>query len=93
MHGMIVEVEFADDPDDTARKLLNEFTIPTVKAQPGFVRGVWMRNADRSEGRGVVLFETEEQAKATAELARQGPPEGAPLKIRSVEVFEVVAEA
>lgn len=93
MHAMLVTVELDSGRRDEGEKVLNEFTIPTVKAQPGFVRGAWLRAEDGSSGRGVVMFDTAEHAHAAAGLAKQGPPAGAPVTIRTVEVFEVIAEA
>ena len=93
MHAMLVTVEIDPARADEARKVLDEFTVPTVKSQPGFVRGVWMRADDGTAGRGVVLFDSADQANAAAKLALQGPPPGAPVTIRSAEVFEVIAEA
>lgn len=51
---------------------------------------MWLRSSDGSSGRGVVLFDTEEPANATAALAREGPPAGAPIMMTSVETFRVV---
>jgi hypothetical protein len=92
MHGTIATVDIHGNRDET-EKLLHEFTIPAARSLGGFVRGVWLRAEDGSTGRGVVLWETEEHARAAAERISQGPPAGAPVTLRSVEVFEVVAEA
>jgi hypothetical protein len=93
MHVMVTTVEIDAARGDEAQQLLQEFVIPTAKSQPGFMRGVWLRSKDGSHGRGVVAFDTEEQANAAAELAKQGPPEGSPATPRSIEVYEVVGEA
>jgi len=79
---------------DEAQQQLHEVTIPAVKAQEGFVRGAWLRSSDKSNGRGVLLFDTEEDAKATAAaLAGQGQQSGGPVTVRNIETFEVVGEA
>ena len=93
MHAMFVTVDIEAGSADESVKVLHEFTVPAAKAQEGFVRGVWFRSSDQTEGHGLVLFDTEDHARAAAALARQGPPAGAPVKIRSVETFEVMAEA
>ena len=93
MYAIVVTVDIEADRADESVKLLEEFTIPAVKSEDGFVRGAWLRTNDKSNGRGVVLFDTEEQANAAARTAQQGPPPGAPVTVRSVEVFEVVGEA
>jgi hypothetical protein len=52
---------------------------------------------DRSSRVGVrtpvVVFDNEEHASAAAAAVEQGPPPGAPVTFRSVEMFEVLAEA
>jgi hypothetical protein len=93
MHGVLVRVELDAQRADEARELLNTFTIPMAKGVPGFISGTWMRSADATEGRGVILLENEEAANDLAARAAQGPPEGAPAKFVSAEVFEVLAQA
>jgi len=93
MHGVVVTVEIDAQRADEAQEVLNTFTVPNAKQTPGFVSGTWMRSSDGTNGRGVVLLESEEAATAMAGLAAQGPPEGAPVKVVSVDVFEVLAQA
>ena len=93
MHGIVTTVDIDTARGDEAENLLQEFAIPSAKGQDGFQRGVWLRSNDGSNGRSVVLFDTEEHASAAAESARQGPPPGSPVTVRSVEVFRVVGEA
>jgi hypothetical protein len=47
----------------------------------------------RDKWTSVVIFDSEEDANALASRAAQGPPEGAPVKFVSAEVFEVLAQA
>jgi hypothetical protein len=93
MHALIVTVDIDSKRADDALRLLHEFTVPSAKSHPGFVRGTWMRAADSTHGRGVVVFDNEEHASAAAAAVEQGPPPGAPVTFRSVEIFEVLAEA
>jgi hypothetical protein len=93
MHAVLVSVEIDPQRVDEVRQLLETFTIPMAKDVPGFVSGTWMRSADGTSGRGVVIFESEEGANVLASRAAQGPPEGAPVKFVSAEPFEVVAQA
>ena len=92
MHGVVVTVDIEGEIEDVL-KMLDEFTIPRAKSLEGFVRGVWIRSSDGSQGQSIVLFDSEEHAQAAAEVIRQGPPPGAPISLRSAEVFEVVREA
>ena len=94
MHAMLVTVDIESDRVDESTKVLHEITIPGAKAQAGFQRGVWIRSADGSNGRGLVIFDTEDNANACASMLReQGPPPQAPVKFRTIEIFEVVGEA
>ena len=93
MHGIVVTVDIESGRSEEAAKLLDEFTIPRAKSLEGFVRGVWLRSSDGSQGRGIILIDSEEHARAGAEVIRQGPPPGAPVSLRSADVFEVIREA
>jgi hypothetical protein len=93
MHAVVISVELDPKRADEARELLESFTIPMAKAAPGFISGRWMRSADAASGRGVVILDSEDAANGLATRAAQGPPEGAPAKFVSAEVFEVLAEA
>ena len=89
----MVTVELDAKRADEARELLEFFTIPMAKGTTGFISGTWMRSADATSGRGVVMLDDEDAANALASRAAQGPPEGAPAKFVSAEVFEVLAQA
>lgn len=91
MHAIVVMVEIDPSQAELAEKLLNEVTVPMVKGQPGFVRGTWARSADGTQGRSLIVFDTEEHANAVVPQVK--PPEGSPVTVKSVEVYEVLAEA
>ena len=91
MHVVLVTAEIDPERRDMAEQILHDVTVPSVKSQPGFVRGTWVRSADGSQGRGFIVFDSEEHANALVPQVK--PPEGAPVTIKSVEVFEVLAEA
>jgi len=94
MYGVINEVEIDASRREEAEKLLNEFVVPTAKGLAGFKRGTWLRSLDGTLGRGLLLFESEETARAAVEqIQSQGPPPGAPVTPRYVAAYEVLAEA
>ena len=76
--------------EDSAIRFLNDELIPmlNLKQAPGFVKGTWGGN-DR-EGHGVVLYETEEQAKGG--LQEIGFELGG-VKVTSSEVYRLHGEA
>jgi hypothetical protein len=88
MHAVVVSVT-VHDPEAGARNL-HEEVIPQVKQVPGFVAGYWVALEEGNGGRGVMVFESEDAARATSE--RVSGPEGA-VTIESVDVGEVVASA
>jgi hypothetical protein len=85
------EVTLPEGTPEEGQKMLEEGVVPMAKAQAGFMNGVWMRKVSSpSEGVGVVVFETEQQAKDASEALR--PPPGGP-EVRSVDLYEVGAVA
>ena len=94
MHGVIVQVELDPARAEEATKLLHEQVVPTVSGLPGFVGGTWMRSVDGAQGRGILVFDTEANAQAAIEGARQGPPgDDPPTTFVAADLFEVMAQA
>ena len=86
MHAQVVTVDFTDA--EVAIKNLEDL-VPNVKASPGFVAGYWVR-LDDSHGTSIAVFDTEDQARATA------PPVGGEMdgvKITSAQVGQVMGSA
>jgi heme-degrading monooxygenase HmoA len=90
MHGVVVKVNLKDA--DQAQQRLESEVVPRVSSQPGFVHGYWLRSDDGKSGLSVVLFDSEEAARAGAEMARQAVPTDV-VTLDSIEVREVVASA
>jgi heme-degrading monooxygenase HmoA len=93
MHAMVATVEIKAGKADEAVAILNDQVVPGVKAMPGFVSGTWARSADGTKGHSLIIFESEEAAKAAAEQARQSTPPEAPVKMLYAEIYEVLAQA
>ena len=89
MHAVFVKVSIKDS--DAAQKALEERVVPRVSQAPGFVAGYWTRSDDRSNGRGMIIFESEEAARAAADQLRANVPD--PVTLEGAEVREVVASA
>lgn len=91
MHAVVANATIHDF--DRARQSLVEQTVPGVSQAPGFVAGYWTRSDD-NRGIAMVVFESEDAARAVAEqLKSQGPPDPEAVTLESVEVREVVASA
>jgi hypothetical protein len=89
MHAIIVSVSISDG--EAATEHLRNEIVPQVKQAPGFVAGYWVRIQGGDKGRGTMVFETEDAARAVAEQITQNPGEAVTLD--SVDVGEVVESA
>jgi hypothetical protein len=88
MHAVIVDVSISDR--ESAERDLREQVVPRVAQAPGFVSGFWLEPAGGT-GHSIVVFESEEAAKAMAETVRTNAP--SQVTIDNVEVRAVVANA
>jgi hypothetical protein len=87
MHAVVVTVDITDS--EAAQGHLEDETIPMVKGAPGFVGGYWVL-LDEGHGLSVVVFETEEQARAGApEVGAKRPG----VTFTSVKFGEVTGNA
>jgi hypothetical protein len=87
MHAVVVKVSVSDP--EAAEKRLKEEVVPTVSQAPGFVAGYWTRT--ESNGLSMVVFESEDAARAAADRVPSMLREGVTLD--SIEVRAVVASA
>ena len=92
MYAMVGTSNLNFENPDGAPELANGI-LASLRSAPGFVTGTYARSADGKHGRSMVVFDTEEQAKAAAETARANIPTGGPVEIVSLEVYEVVAHS
>ena len=92
MHAVVGQVKIDTSREDEARKLLQEFAVPSAKALEGFQGGTWARATDADSGHSMLLFDTLEHARAAADTIAAGPPTGAPATVVSVTVCEVTAQ-
>ena len=86
MHAVVAKVTINDR--EAAEKRLREEIIPRVSQLPGVVAGYWTRS-DGPDGLSMVVFESEDAARAAADQVPQMVSESVTLE--SVEVREVVA--
>jgi hypothetical protein len=89
MHALVVRVSISDV--ESAQKGLEEVVVPRVKQAPGFVAGYWTRSGDGSNGQSMMVFESEDAARAVADRLHTDVPQG--VTIEGTEVREVVANA
>jgi hypothetical protein len=89
MHAVLVKVSISDFEGSV--KELRETVVPRISQLPGFVAGYWTRSSDGSNGRSMLVFESEEAARTAAERVGANIPEG--VTFEGAEVREVVASA
>lgn len=88
MWSTVVEVEIEDTA--ATEPQLRDQMIPMIKQSPGFVAGYWM-NLDDHNGTSFVVFDTEENARASAPAEGSSPMPG--VTMTSVRFARVVGSA
>jgi hypothetical protein len=69
MHGLLVEVSIEAGREADSVEFLKANVVPRVREAPGFVSAYWWTSGSGTDGWGLTIFETEEAAKAAAEMA------------------------
>jgi heme-degrading monooxygenase HmoA len=87
MHAVVVRVTVIDR--ERAAQRLRDEVVPQVSSAPGFQAGYWTRDGD--SGLSMVIFDSEENARAGADRVPKNIPED--VNLEGVEVREVVASA
>jgi hypothetical protein len=86
MHAAIFEVEIVDRERATSN--LKDNLVPATAGAPGLVAGYWI-DAGENRGLGVVLFDSEEHARAFMDSGE--PPPADLVKFVRRDIGEVVA--
>ena len=93
MYALFVEVDANESHTETAREFLNSVAAPMAR-EKGARSGHWLA-PQGGRGVAVVVFETEDAARAMASMftVGQAPMPDAPegVAVRTVEVREVLA--
>jgi hypothetical protein len=90
MHAVVASVTIDPGRAEEAKAYLESNIVPRVKQAPGAVSGYWTHSSDGGHGSGMVVFESEEAARAGAE-AIPNIPRPDFVTFDSIEVREVVA--
>ena len=91
MYAAFVTVTIDAGKEAEAREMLATQVVPMVKQADGLVAGYWGEPVD-GRGLSVVVFDTEEHARAAAPPAGMRPP-GSPVVVDTVDFREVIATA
>lgn len=87
MHARVIHANISDLAE--AKRGLDDEVLQGIKGAPGF-QGAYFVAIDDSHGISIEVFETEEQARATA------PPEGAEapgVTVHTIQFGEVIGSA
>jgi hypothetical protein len=87
MYAVVVNVTLSDP--EASLKELQEEVVPRAKQAPGFVTGYWTRKDNT--GLSMIVFESEEEARAMSERMPTMVPEH--VSLQGVEIREVAAHA
>lgn len=87
MYAVVVRVT-VNDPDGAQQRLETE-VVPRASGAPGFQAGYWTREGQT--GLSMIVFDSEENARAAADRIPDAVPEG--VTFEGIEVREVVASA
>jgi hypothetical protein len=69
--------------------LVNQ-VVPMCQGLAGYVTSVHVGSSDGTRGIGIIVFDTEESARAAAQtIGSNAPPDGAPVTIESSEIWRV----
>jgi hypothetical protein len=88
MHAVVIKATIGDF--EIAHKGLKEQVLPRVSNAPGLVAAYWTRSDDKTNGVSMIVFESEEAARAAAEMIGNSPPPET-VTLDNVEVREVIA--
>ena len=91
MHAVVTRVTVQEGPEAT--EFLRERIVPGAKQAPGFVAGYWVRLEGGDEGTSVIVFESEDNARAAAARIEENVGQNPGATLESVTVGEVVAQA
>jgi hypothetical protein len=91
MHAVVVRVSIGDA--EIAERGLREKVVPGVSSARGFVAGYWTRSDDGSNGLSMLVFESEDAARAAADRFRAGSIVPETVTVSRLEIREVIATA
>ena len=91
MHATVTRVTVTEG--ETATKFLREEIVPRVAQAPGFVAGYWVRLEGGDQGTSIVVFESEDAARAAADQVREATESNPGVELNDVTVGEVVGNA
>jgi heme-degrading monooxygenase HmoA len=92
-YAALIEVDNSREDPDSGRRGLREELAPALKAMPGFDSALLLTAYDHGRGIAVVVFESEDAARAMASGFAEGQEIRDGVVITRTDVLEVSASA
>jgi hypothetical protein len=94
MHAVVGIWTVDETRTDEQRRLLHDHVIPLVEAQPGFVSGYWMHDAETGKSHTTVIFTDRRSAGGVKALVERGTRRAAQAGVTSdiLTTVEVLAD-
>ena len=93
MFALFGESEIDASRAEEADAMLKNGVAPQLKEIPGFISATWGKSADGTRGRSMIVFSSEEAARAAMENVADRMPPDAPVKIISITPMEIIHQA
>ena len=94
MHTMVIQMSTDPSRTDAVTRHFREDIVSWARQQPGFVSGQWLLGPGHDQGMGVVVFTTEDAARAAAQGPRSYPrDDNRAWNIEDVAVYQQVTSA
>lgn len=93
MYAMMTQWQADEGEYETLRAKLQTQVAPAVQRAPGFIEGYWVWDHATGKVYDLVLFETEEQARAEKQVVEQLPQPDSSERFELARVVEVAAHA
>ena len=92
-YAALIEVDNSREDPETGRRGLREELVPALKTMPGFDSALLLTAYDHGRGVAVIVFESEEAARAVASGFAEGQEIRDGVMITRKDVLEVSASA
>lgn len=92
MYGLMTQWQADESQFEYLVEGLRAQIIPMVQSAPGFIEGFWGWDHTNGKTYDLVLFDTEEHARALKEQVEAEPEPDAPIRFEVARVVEITAD-
>jgi len=92
-YAALIEVDNSREDPEEGRRGLRDELVPALKAMPGFDSALLLTAYDHGRGVAVIVFESEETARAVAAGLAEGEEIRAGVVVTRKDILEVSASA